>query len=478
MNTISNIRFGTDGWRGLVDTEVNLKSIGRLAQAYADYLHSIGNHRIKVAIGYDGRKNSKQFARLFARILSGNNIVVFLSDKTGPTPVVSYHIISEKLSGGVMITASHNPSNYNGVKLKGPYGGSLLNSATKEIESMIGHNLVQASDDNIYQVDLRNGYLAHLESLIDFESIKKANLKIAIDSMSGAGQQIIENILFKHGIRSKTIFKMAEEDFSERIADPTAQNLVPLYNELTTEKNYSIGVATDGDADRAAFLLETGEFLNSQETILLLADYLINQRGIQGSIVKTSSVTDKLYTLFGSSVNRIFDVQVGFKNITEKMITENIAFGCEESGGYSSKIHMPDRDGIFSALMFLEMLAKSGYTRLSDYVNKKRETFGRIFYRRKDAPLSQPGIHKRLYDLFTNPPDEISGFKIVSFKEFYLDKEVLNGIKFTLEGNNKWLLLRASDTEPIIRAYAEAETNEELDKILSSGEEIIGSMNQ
>ncbi len=469
----SKIHFGTDGWRGLIDSEVNNQTIGTVAQAFSEFLWSNNkNTSLNVAVGFDGRKSSQKFARVFARVLSGNGINAYLSEKITTTPIVSYYVLKHSLNAGVMITASHNPSNYNGVKFKAHYGGPFFTEQTKQVEEFISHSLVQADDDKIYQVDFLADYIQHIEMLIDFDAIKNAKLNIVIDSMSGAGQQIIENILLKYDIPSKTIFKIAEKDFSGRLAEPIEKNLAPLRDELLKGNNYSIGIATDGDADRLGVMLENGKWLSAQKTILLLCDYLVNGKKLSGNIVKTSSVTDKLRTAFENETSRVLDVQVGFKYICEKMISEDVAFGCEESGGYAIKGHIPERDGLLSGLLFIEMLAKSGYKKLSDLLIEKEKQFGNIFYDRIDLPFTKSNRNEILSNLFANPISVVSNFKVHNIREYYSSRNIVNGLKFYLEGNNRWLLLRSSETEPMIRIYAEGNSLNEVSALLESGKEL------
>lgn len=466
----NKIQFGTDGWRGLIESEVNNQTIGAAAQAFADYLwHNLKNSTVQVAVGFDGRKSSQKFARTFARVLSGNGITAYLSERIIPTPIVSFYVSKHKLNAGVMITASHNPPSYNGIKFKAHYGGPFFTEHTKEVEDFIGHSLVQADDEKISQVEFSPEYINHVEKLIDFKAIKNANLQILMDSMAGAGQQIIENILAKHNIQSKTIFKIAEKDFSGRLAEPIEKNLVPLREELLRNK-YSLGIATDGDADRLGVMMENGEWLSAQKTILLLCDYLVNVKKISGSIVKTSSVTDKLRSCFESRDRKVFDVQVGFKYICEKMLEEDVAFGCEESGGFAVKGHIPERDGILFGLLFIEMLAKSGYTKLSDLVKVKGNQFGDICYDRIDLPYHKVDRNEILPKLFSNAPSKLADFQITKISEYYSSRNNVNGLKFYLEGDNRWLLLRSSETEPMIRIYAEGNSINEVNDLLKFSE--------
>jgi phosphomannomutase len=465
------IIFGTDGWRGLLNSEVNEETISLVAQAFADYnlQHSLNP---RVAIGYDGRKYSSYFAKLFAEILSGNNIKVFLSDRIIPTPVLSFFVKHNNLNSGVMITASHNPPEYNGVKFKADYGGPLLTEDTLKIEELLGNSPIIKNKTNIEQTNLLLPYVEQLEKLIDFEFIRTSRLKILIDSMGGSGDDFLERILLAHNIPAQTIFSPPDEKFYGRLAEPIEKNLKPLSEKLK-ESDYSIGLATDGDADRCGVMLDNGEWLSAQETILFLTDFIVNTKKLQGHIVKTASVTDKLKTLFESKQSKIFDVQVGFKYITEVMISKNIAFGCEESGGFGYGFHMPERDGILSSLFIIEMLALSGFDKLSDFINHKRKEFGNIFYDRIDLKYKKPDRNELLPNLYKKFIDNIGGFSVIDVKAFNSSRHVINGLKFFLEGDNRWLLIRSSETESIVRIYAEGQSDLEVKLFLKYGKQFI-----
>lgn len=469
----NQIIFGTDGWRGLLDKEVNPANIAKVAQAFSVYLIKANKDKdnLSVAIGYDGRKMSRDFAKLFARVLSGNNIKVYLSEKTGPTPVVSYFVKNRRMNAGVMITASHNPPEYNGVKFKSSYGGPFLTEQTLKVESYLNSDLVQVNEDYITISDLRNIYYTNLERIIDFDLIKESGVYPLIDSMAGAGQQIIETALDNHGIPARTIFKLPETDFSERLAEPLPQNLAPLALELK-KGDYSMGLATDGDADRLGVMLETGEWLSAQETILLMADYLVNTKKLAGHIAKTSSVTDKL-NVFASEKRKIINVQVGFKYLCEEMLKDNVLFAAEESGGFGYSFHIPDRDGLLSGLLFVEMLASSGYKKLSELVAAKRKEYGEIFYDRIDAHYPHDNRIALLPALATSPPDKIAGFKVTGLQEFLSSRDIINGLKLQLEGDSRWLLLRSSETEPMVRLYAEGNSSNEVAQLLTEAKKLI-----
>lgn len=466
------IIFGTDGWRGLIDFDINIETVSVVARAFADYLESKEPRAPRVAVAYDGRRNSKLFAEKFSEVLSANRIDVFLSNQITPTPILSYFVKHNSLDAGVMITASHNPSQYNGIKFKAHYGGPFLTEETKAVENFLYLRSYSFDSTRIQLVDMIEPYINHLKKLIDFDKIREAKIFPLVDSMGGAGQNLIQRILESEGIKAETIYSKPDENFYDRQPEPIAKNLLPLSEKLKSSVQYSLGLATDGDADRCGVMLENGEWLNAQETILYLIDYIVNDRKFDGHIVKTSSVTDKVYK-FQNKERKVFDVQVGFKYICEKMITENIAIGCEESGGFGFKFHIPERDGILSSLFIMEMLANSGYKKLSDFVNKKRGEFGNIFYDRIDLDYERPDRLKKLPALTKNPPDKISEFEITKIETFQSSHNEINGIKFYLKGENHWLLVRASETEPIFRFYAEANSIEEVKKILNSGIELI-----
>lgn len=466
------IIFGTDGWRGLIDLEINIETISVVARAFVDYLLSKEQNDIKVAVAFDGRRNSKIFAEKFSEVLSVNSIQVFLSNRITPTPVLSFFVKKNSLNAGVMITASHNPPQYNGVKFKAHYGGPFLTEETKSVENFLYLRSYTYDQSKIEIVDMIEPYFRHISRLIDFDKIRDARLFPLIDSMSGAGQDLIQKILYENGIPAETIFSIPDENFNGRQPEPIAKNLIPLSEQLKSSDKYSVGLATDGDADRCGVMIENGEWLSAQETILYLIDYIVNERKFDGHIVKTSSVTDKVYK-FQTDDRKVFDVQVGFKYICEKMISEDIAIGCEESGGFGFKFHIPERDGILSSLFILEMIANSGLKKMSDFVERKRKEFGKIYYNRIDYDFERPDRLRKLPAIAQNPPEKIGNFSVKKIETFRSSHDEINGIKFYLSGENHWLLIRASETEPLIRFYAEANSDDEVKEILNSGIDLI-----
>jgi phosphomannomutase len=428
---MSSIIFGTDGWRGLIGKEINNDSISLVAQAFAVYMRN-KTDKPKVAVAFDGRLHSGSFASIFAGILAANGIETELSDRILPTPVLSFHVAKFSFDAGVMITASHNPSTYNGIKFKASHGGPFSTEETMKVEQLIGQKPLHKMSMEYRCCNFMEAYKLHLKEKIDFECIRNACLSIAIDSMAGAGASYLEAILKENGIAATTIFGVPQTDFAGRLPEPVAINLQPL-SEFLKKGDYSLGVALDGDADRLGVLTEEGNWMNIQQTILYLAQYCKQSRKMQGGLVKTSSVTEKLALLVPDL--QVYNVQVGFKYVSEAMIENRAAFGAEESGGFGFQGHLPERDGIFSALMFLEMLAQSGYQKLSGFIGHKVKELGEIYYARTDKKVTNPARVQMLNRILGSKPDKLGNYFISRTEKHDSSRGITNSLKFYFEGN-------------------------------------------
>ena len=469
---MQKIIFGTDGWRGILDKELNLENIRRVAQAFSIFILQ-KNKESKVAIGFDGRRNSNFFALEFSRVLIANGIKVLLSKGIVPTPVLSFFTRHNACDAGVMVTASHNPPEYNGLKFKKGNGAPFSTEDTALIESLIDIEQPILSGSSPLKIDFFEPYFSHINQIIDFKEIKSSGLSLLTDSMGGAGMSLIKDICQKNQVSCKAIFDEPKSDFAKRVPEPIEKNLLPLSGELKNG-NFSLGFATDGDADRLGVMDEKGNWLSIQEVILYLADFMIKKFGPMGGIVKTSSVTDKIRTLhFRALPVQVHDVQVGFKYVSEAMVERDAIFGAEESGGFGFFNHLPERDGIFSALIFLQMLAESGEKKLTEFLRKKRMEFGLICYDRIDVKTSNPERHLILPFIERNPPGFVSGFKVIDIISFNNSRGVINGLKIRLEGHSRWLLIRISETEPMARIYAEGDHQDEVKLLLSEGQKLF-----
>ncbi len=499
---ISQIKFGNDGWRALTGEVFNEENLIRVAEAFVRYLQSNNLLYRPVVVGFDGRKDSDHFAKIFAEILSGNNISTILSQSIIPTPVLSFSVKHLNCSAGIMITASHNLATYNGVKFKADYGGPFIVEETRKVREFLGEEVDgKRNDINIVRKDFLPDYLLHLQSIVDFSALKSFaenpanNPSVIIDSMGGAGQTILEDILIPLGWRAQTIFGSPEPNFYDRKPEPIEKNLEPLlYNVSATDA--ILGIATDGDGDRCAICFEDGKWISVQQTILLLLWHLHEYKKLRGAIIKSVPVTDKV-RVFAERWNLPFyEVNVSFQNIAEIMLRTDFLLGVEESAGFGIQGHLPERDGILSGLLFCELLAISGKS-LYELWNDIKQIVGEIHYKRIDLKLepSDPkdasqGFRQKVKHGGQVKPSE--GWKESLFhrcahfkssknlEEFFVekvrklyDKETLNGIKF-LFGDSRWLLIRASQTEPMIRIYAEGRTEDELNRLLDEGKMLVG----
>ncbi len=474
----SAITFGTDGWRAPLETLFTEENIIRIAEAFVRFLQKSTRTSDRIAVGFDGRKNSQEFARLFARVLSANNFSVLLSTAIIPTPILSFSVKHHKCAAGVMITASHNPPTDNGIKFKGAYGGPFMSEQTREVEELLSERVEsRLSDSSIQEVDFLPDYIRHISTLIDLELLRKFasvpsnQASVLIDSMGGAGGTILEDFLVPLGWRAQTIFGSPDPNFYDRLPEPIAKNLDPLiYNTSVTDA--LLGIATDGDADRCSIVYEDGRWMTAQENILALLWHLHVNKQWKGAVIKSASVSDKVRMLAQRWEEEVYDVNVGFKYITEVMLAKEWMFGAEESGGFGYKYHLPERDGILTGLMFCEMIAQSGRS-LYAIMEEIYHVVGEMHYDRIDARYDKPDRSEILLRLAKMSAGEsVGGFPIQSVRTFR-EGPLLTGVKFIL-GNSRWLLIRTSQTEPLVRIYAEGQKQYEVEKLLQQGRSLVG----
>jgi len=360
---MEKIKFGTDGWRGIISEDFTFENVKIVSQAMAEYLKEKEIGKREIIIGYDARFLSQEYAQLVASVLAGNGVRVILSDRIQPVTCVCFAIKNRKAAGGIMITASHNPFKYNGIKFKGDYAGSADEDTTKRIEGFLYKNKPKEMDFEegekkglIQTVDLTPSYLQFLKSFVNLEAIKEASLKVVVDSMHGAGTDYTAQVLKGGKCRVITIRGEENPSFGGVNPEPITQNLKALVDKIKEEKA-DVGLATDGDGDRLGVMDSEGNFVNPHQVLSLLTLHLIESRGWPGGIVKTISTTSLLNKIAEKHKRKIYKTPVGFKYICELMLKEDILIGGEESGGIGVKNHVPDRDGLLSGLLLLEMLA-------------------------------------------------------------------------------------------------------------------------
>ena len=456
------IKFGTDGWRAVIAENYNFENVRRVSLAVAQ---TFANHpKIKngIVIGYDTRFLSKEFAHCSAEIFGSQNIKVFLVDSFVTTPTVSLLAKDKNLAFGVMITASHNPYSYNGFKLKDEYGGSMSIEEIEKVEAKLPG--IQRVDNyktlselvSAGIVEFFNGrdyYLKNLEEKIDIEKIKKANLSVIYDAMYGAGQKSISSMM-----KVREIHGIVNPYFDGGAPEPVQKNLKEICDIIKNGK-YDIGIVNDGDADRIAIIDENGDFLDAQKTFALLLKYLHQNKKFTGKVVRGYSSSDLIKKYCDKYGLILETVMIGFKHISKLMINDDIMIGAEESGGIGIKGHLPERDGVFNGLLYLEMLAATGKS-IGQLKRELENEFGVFFYNRIDVHTTEEKKNQTL--------EKCRSFKIgdkISSKTI-LQTGNLDGFKFNFE--NGWIIIRASGTEPLLRFYCETYDKDNTKEILKS----------
>ncbi len=465
------ISFGTAGWRGIISREFTFANLRIVAQAISDYLQSKFDNPSVIA-GYDTRFMSEDFAAVACEVFAANNITVFYSIKDLPTPAISYIIRKDKLSGGINITASHNPSEYSGIKFSPSYGGPALPEATGIIEDNCRRiqkdmNLIKRKDfdkalkeGTIEIVDFSKRYISRITEIIDTDAIKN-RLNIAYDPMYGTGRSYLGRIL--KGADINIIHGNRDVLFGGGRPEPTDDMLGEL-KKIVSGPKFDIGLATDGDGDRFGIVDLDGQFINPNQ-VLGLAFYHLYNKGYRGPGVRsvmTSSFMDAVARLYQEEV---IETPVGFKYIGEIFEKKAIVVGGEESGGLTIGGHLPEKDGILACLLMAELRAKEGRS-LSNILEKLYKKTGAFVTERKNYSLTEQKSDKLKEELKKSLPENIGVYKV---------KEIIDidGYKFILQENNSWLGLRFSGTEPVVRLYAESTSRQQVQDIISAAQKVF-----
>jgi phosphomannomutase len=454
---VEPIQFGTDGWRAKIADTYTRPNVRRAASAMSEVL-KLRKKRCRVVVGYDPRFGSEMFASDAAAVLASRGHDVVLSNGILPTPALSLALGKWKADAGVMITASHNSGAYNGFKIKLPPGVSAPVSFTREVESNLPAVAPEAVEAKIPTADFLGHYLNVLKGKVDLKAIRAAGFRIVADPMHGAAQRHLEGLLAGGKTKVTTIAFERDAWFGGRHPEPIDRFLGPLKDAVRKNKA-DAGLATDGDADRIGLVDEKGRFVDVHKIHALLLNHLWMKRGWRGSVVKTVSGTimlDRMAQAWGIPV-RV--TPIGFKYIGEVMMKEDVLLGVEESGGIAVKGHLPERDGLFSALLILEALAGFG-TSVTGAVARLQKEFGPFYSDRTDLENVPSALQAKVMGRLKNsPPDKVAGFKV-------LGVDTMDGVKLLLE--NGWLLVRASGTEPLLRLYAEAPTQAGVKALLAA----------
>jgi alpha-D-glucose phosphate-specific phosphoglucomutase len=470
------IKFGTDGWRGIIAGDFTFDNVRICAQATADYLKESGLAGRGMIIGYDNRFASEDFAAACAEVMAGNGIKAFLCSKAAPTPVISYGTLARNAGGAIVITASHNPGAWNGFKLKNESGSSAPPEVTKKIEAGITRlldpgkvkqtTLARAQQQGLVEyIDLDPLYFDQINKLVDLNTLRRYPLKIVVDSMWGAGAGYLKRLLDGgamevneiHGVRNPLFPEMAQPE-------PIAHNLASLSATIVKEKA-GVGLATDGDADRMGAVDENGVFITQLQVFALLCLYLLEVRGERGPIVKTLNTTSMVYSLGRLFNVPVFETPVGFRFVAPMMQENDAIIGGEESGGYGFRGHVLERDGVLANLFFLDLIARTKKlpSELLAYLYGK---VGTHHYQRSDVVFPEEKRAEIIRRLKENVAGDIGGVKVKQF-------DTIDGFRYTME-DGAWLLIRFSGTEPLLRVYAEDGTPSRVEKLLAAGKNLAG----
>ena len=454
------IKFGTDGWRAIIAKEFTFDNVAKVAQAHADYLKSINAKSI--VIGYDTRFLSEDFANVVAEVFASNNFKVILSKKHCTTPALS---LATKLLGadhGVMITASHNTYQYNGYKVKVNYGGPATQEIINNIQENIGKNSPVLGKTNFEFEDFNNLYVETLKGFLTDNILKQRQVKVVHDPMYGASMGLLRKIVEGTFIQLEEINNYRDAFFGFHHPEPIDKNLSLLKGKVVATEA-DLGIANDGDGDRLGIVDEAGEFLSTQIVFALLLLHTLRNKKVEGAVAKTVSVSYLVDRIAKKEGIKLYKTPVGFKYIADFFTKEKIAFGGEESGGYGFGFHIPERDGLLSGLMILEMMLLSGKS-LTQLVEDLFREFGTAYYLREDIKVNGDEGRILVSNMKENPPKEFGGYKI---KEV----DLTDGVKLIFD-DDSWILFRASGTEPVLRIYVETPEKEKTREFLEMGKEM------
>ncbi len=470
------IKFGTDGWRAVISDTFTFNNLRLVAQAIADMIvEAYGNGNLEVVIGYDTRFLSDRYASEVARVMAANGIVAWLTRADTPTPAISYSVVHKKAAAGVVITASHNAPRYNGIKLKSAYGGSASPEQGRMVESFLERNQESMHGPNLVDFDTALGqnlirkfdpawaYYEHLATLIDLDVISNGELRIVADPMYGSGRGALKEILSRTRCHVHEIRGEMNPGFGGIHPEPVGRYLVALSAAIQNGLG-SVGIATDGDADRVGAVDNLGQFVDPHRIFALVLRYLLQEREWRGAVVRTVSTTRMVDRLAERHNLPLHETPVGFNHIAEYMINGGVLMGGEESGGMSIQGHIPEGDGVLMGLLLLEVIAAAGVP-LSELVDDLLQDVGPSHYARTDLRLARPVAKSEMVRRLTeSAPAKIGGVAVQ-------DVSTLDGVKY-LMADTGWLLIRPSGTEPVLRVYAESPEARMVKEMLAYGESV------
>src|SRR5207253_3588147 len=468
----AEIKFGTDGWRGVIADDFTFDNVRRVAGAIASYILQNEDARQGVVVGYDTRFASKLAAHVAGEVIGAAGIPVTLASDYTPTPAISLAVKQKHAARGVVITSSHNPWNWNGVKFKAKFGGSATPAIMKKVEDELHAGAMPKNDHilRIEEVDLKQAYIKAVCEFADLDLIAQANFKFAADSMYGSGRGVLAGIFRDHGIKHVTIRQELNPLFPDINPEPIIPHVAMLQQTVLKEGCHA-GFATDGDADRIGAVAEAGSFVDSHKIFAILLYWLLERKKWPGEVVRafnTTRMVDRIAAKYG---RKLHECPIGFKHIADLMMEREIVMGGEESGGIGYSRYLPERDGILNCLLLANVMAQERKP-LGQLVADLQREYGPHYYGRRDMHIPEDIKQQAVQRARSDGTKRLGSYSV-------LKKEGLDGIKMFLDaptngnGAEAWVLFRASGTEPLLRVYAEAASTELVSDILATSEAFV-----
>ena len=461
---MTEIKFGTDGWRGVIADDYTFANVRRVANAIAAYVLKHEDASRGVMIGYDTRFGSPQFARLVADVIAGAGIPVKLANDYTPTPAVSLAVKQQGAAGGVMVTSSHNPWNWNGVKFKAKFGGSATPAIMKLVEAELAANSApKGTPVSVEEVDFKKAHVEAMCRFADLDLIAKAKFKFAIDSMYGSGREVMARIFTDHGIDHVAIRQEVNPLFPGINPEPIEPHIAKLRETVTQQKCHA-GLATDGDADRIGAVAEDGSFVDSHKCFSVLTRWLLERKKWPGDVVRAFNTTGMVDRIAARNGRKLHECPIGFKYIADLMMDHEIVIGGEESGGIGYSRYLPERDGLLNSLLLANVMAEERKP-LGQLVADLQREFGPHYFGRRDLHIPEAVKQSAITRARAETTTQVGRYNVVK-------KEHMDGVKFFLDaptngnGATPWVLFRASGTEPLLRLYSEAASPELVTEIL------------
>jgi phosphomannomutase len=467
------IKFGTDGWRGLIADDFTFDNVRHVAGAIAGYVLKNEDSKRGVIVGYDARFASPRAAQIVAEVLAEAGIPVKLANDYTPTPAVSYAVKHQGAAGGVMVTSSHNPWNWNGVKFKGNFGGSATPAIMKKIEDELAARAApQGTKAKIEEVDLKKVYAKAVCAFADMDLIAKTKFKFAVDAMYGSGRGVLTGIFAEREVHCVAIRQELNPLFPGINPEPIEPHVAMLQETVVREK-CDAGLATDGDADRIGAVAEDGSFVDSHKIFCVLLYWLLECKKWPGDVVRAFNTTRMIDRIAAKYGRKLHETSIGFKYVADLMMEREILMGGEESGGIGYSRFLPERDGVLNSLLLANAMAEEGKP-LGQLVADLQREFGPHYYGRRDLHIPDEMKQSAIQRARSESTQRFGKYKV-------LKKEYMDGVKFFLDaptngnGAEAWALFRASGTEHLLRLYTEASSKELVHELLVTGEQFVRS---